>query len=348
MEKVSPIINSVDAKILKIMSEIESVPKRGHSKALDYDYVTERDAIDVVRRGVIKHGLVVYTSVVEHDTGYYDAGGGYSTVLMSYLIVDVITGHERTVKFPGSAMDESDKSIYKAITGSMKYFNLKTFLFGGGDDPEVDSPGIDNGTREVSPTSPAGAVESAKSAPMEYKLDSKPTQYKANKGPATAYKPGVMHIGKITGNKFPEGSKPGSITISLPEGDLKVSYFNTPSVLHGLKNPVGIVAQIMFVEKIVKGVTYKNLDLSNSDCHFALEYENAEDGKENDSQKGSEKALTEKEFYAVIIKANDGKAVAEVMSLSQFNVKSIRDVKPEHFQDFLDCLESQLKRSKRS
>lgn len=154
--------NSVDAKILAVMASIENVPKKGYNIFSKYPYVTERDAIDAVRVGMVENGLVPNPTMLSHDTGWYDKGG-HSTVVMAYRVTDIETGHRRVLVFPGSAKDMHDKAIYKAMTGSMKYFNLKAFLIGGGDDAEADSPDVPHTTTRPNNAPAAAHTPEAKS-----------------------------------------------------------------------------------------------------------------------------------------------------------------------------------------
>lgn len=246
-----PTVNSVDAKIHAIMTEIETVPKHGFNTFSNYKYVTERDAIDAVRRGCVKHGLVVYPSLTEQDTGYFPDKGGWSTVVMEYRIVDIKTGHERVVVFPGSAKDQHDKSIFKSLTGSMKYFNLKTFLIGGEDDAEADSP-LASATPKASAARAIRGLDTGTFTDDHHRPDTSPIT-PDNGGDIHVFKPGELYLGPVLHYRLPGERRPGLIAIATDRGELQVSFpkWGIPPGLEGIgeDDVIGAKVSISFTEK---------------------------------------------------------------------------------------------------
>jgi hypothetical protein len=53
--------------------------------------------------------------------------------------VDSESGERHDCEWAGQGDDGADKGVYKAYTGALKYFLMKTFLIPTGDDPEGDS-----------------------------------------------------------------------------------------------------------------------------------------------------------------------------------------------------------------
>jgi len=127
-------------KIQKITKDISGVPKSGKNVAQNYKYVTESDVLEVVRKACIKHGVIV-TPTMKHIEHKQSIKGTtlLTHIIMSYCISDVDTGAFIVVDIPGTGMDPGDKGVYKALTGSYKYFCLRTFMIPSGDDPERDS-----------------------------------------------------------------------------------------------------------------------------------------------------------------------------------------------------------------
>ena len=128
---------SVYEKYFRVMKKIKRVPKNGRNEFHHYDYVTEADLAEQLRKFFIEEGLIVITSVLdmkkELDTTH---------VKMEFRIVDIETKEEIISVFWGEGMDKGDKGIYKAYTGAEKYFLMKNFLIPTGDDPEKESPEI--------------------------------------------------------------------------------------------------------------------------------------------------------------------------------------------------------------
>ena len=58
-------------------------------------------------------------------------------VRIKYTLHDIDTGFSEVAHFVGEGLDKGDKGIYKAYTGSLKYYLANTFMAATGDDPEV-------------------------------------------------------------------------------------------------------------------------------------------------------------------------------------------------------------------
>jgi hypothetical protein len=116
------------------MAEVGCVPKRGFNDFHKYAYATEADIVEAVRGAMSSRGVVLVPSVrsVVRE-------GTLTTVLMAFQFTDGETGETSTHDWAGTGDDKGDKGLYKAMTGALKYFLLKTFLLPTGDDPEADA-----------------------------------------------------------------------------------------------------------------------------------------------------------------------------------------------------------------
>jgi hypothetical protein len=121
-------------KLAVIMGEIGKVEKKGYNSFHKYHYVTESDLTDVVRDKLSSRGIVIIPSLraVQHEDTL-------TTALMGFTFVDSETGERETCDWAGTGDDKGDKGLYKAYTGSLKYFLMKMFLISQGDDPEADT-----------------------------------------------------------------------------------------------------------------------------------------------------------------------------------------------------------------
>lgn len=133
------------AKLVQILEAVGTVEKKGYNKAQNYNFVRETDLVDKIRPAMAKLGVYLHQSVIEHrlEPLYETRAGGtmyLTTVQVSFTWVDGATGETWPVPgvFPGTGADTGDKGVYKALTGAEKYFLMKTFLIGTGDDPEGD------------------------------------------------------------------------------------------------------------------------------------------------------------------------------------------------------------------
>jgi hypothetical protein len=144
VENAAPKGRPLVRKIASIMAEISRVPKRGRHSGLRYDYVQEADLMDLLRDRMADQGVVIFPSVREHrmvesrdDRGRVQF---LTTVTMEITLIDSESGDQLTTSWIGQGMDAGDKGYYKAYTGAIKYFLLKTFLISTGDEATTPMP----------------------------------------------------------------------------------------------------------------------------------------------------------------------------------------------------------------
>lgn len=145
---------SLHAKLAEIMAEVSRVPKRGRNEFHKYDYATEADIVEAVRGALSSRGISLVPSIKQ-----VLREGTLTTAIMEFQFTDGATGETMTVGWAGTGEDKGDKGLYKAMTGALKYFLLKTFLMPTGDDPEADE-----GT-DKRPALPSARGKSRASAP---------------------------------------------------------------------------------------------------------------------------------------------------------------------------------------
>lgn len=125
---------SLYRKLAEISKEIGRVDKKGYNSFHKYHYVTESDLTDAIRDKLSSRGVLIIPSLesVQHDDTL-------TTASMVFTFVDSETGEKHEAKWAGTGDDKGDKGLYKAYTGSLKYFLMKMFLISQGDDPEGDT-----------------------------------------------------------------------------------------------------------------------------------------------------------------------------------------------------------------
>jgi hypothetical protein len=124
---------SLYPKLAEVMAEIGRVEKRGRNDFHNYDYVTEADLIAEVRDKLAARGVMVLPSVVgdveeREITTARGQSSTISTVRVAFTFVDGESGETHTCEWAGQGDDGGDKGVYKAYTGALKYFLMKTFL----------------------------------------------------------------------------------------------------------------------------------------------------------------------------------------------------------------------------
>ena len=133
---------NVLAKLHKVMGEVDRLEKAGKNQAFNYNYVTEAQVAQLFKKLFTKHKMAfTYDADIVSVEPTPKGGQLITTVRLTYAFHDVETGEKITGVCVGQGADSTDKGVYKAITGAVKYIFLKTFLIPTGDDPEDDSKG---------------------------------------------------------------------------------------------------------------------------------------------------------------------------------------------------------------
>lgn len=142
-------VGGVFLKIAKVMADVETVAKRGHNKAHDYDYAMEADIVDELRPIMAKHKIVMipHQSSERNEIEVSTRSGKASIVRIHHTFgfYDAEDGSAVEIGVWGEGFDSLDKASYKAFTGAEKYALLKIFMVATGDDPEADQS---NGVQE--------------------------------------------------------------------------------------------------------------------------------------------------------------------------------------------------------
>lgn len=124
----------------RVLAEVSTVAKDGRNDFHGYEYATEGALVAHVRSKLAAQGLAIFPSVIGHETAETKNARGktsrLTTVTMAITIVHT-SGQSMATQWIGQGEDAGDKGYYKAYTGAMKYFLMKTFLISTGDDPEA-------------------------------------------------------------------------------------------------------------------------------------------------------------------------------------------------------------------
>jgi len=159
---------SLVAKLAQVMAAVQRIPKRGHNDFHKYDYATEADIAQAIRDELAQRSIAFLPSVesVQREVITNERGkqSGLVTLAMTMTFIDGESGQEITRYWAGHGVDPSDKALYKAITGGVKYFLLKTFMIPTGDDPEQETKAPDAPARQPAKTASKGATAKAKPA----------------------------------------------------------------------------------------------------------------------------------------------------------------------------------------
>ena len=131
------------AKLSKIMEATGYLQKDKKNKFDGYMYLSEQKIKEHFSDLLVEHKVMFLpkeTRVVRSEATTTNTGkpSRLTEVESFYAFVDVETGYEINGMISGQGEDRSDKGIYKAMTGALKYVFINTFLVPAGDDPEND------------------------------------------------------------------------------------------------------------------------------------------------------------------------------------------------------------------
>ena len=121
------------------------VQKRKGKNAFDkYSYFTESQYKELFTRLFADAGLELTANVksVQLYKGSEKQPHG-RIVEVEYTLTDIETGYAETSTIHGDGVDKGDKGLYKAYTGSLKYYLANNFLVATGDDPEVQEKEVE-------------------------------------------------------------------------------------------------------------------------------------------------------------------------------------------------------------
>ena len=143
-------INSLYSKIAAVSTAVGSLETDKRNTQQNYDYISADKVLDRVGSEMAKVSLVIIPALVAEqiDAIPWKQGHRYDCRVDIDMMIADGEGNTETVKWFGRGSDYSvpDKALYKAITSGHKYFLMKLFNIGvGNEDSEHDAPTKSNG-----------------------------------------------------------------------------------------------------------------------------------------------------------------------------------------------------------
>jgi hypothetical protein len=139
--------SSLVKKLADILKSLERLDKNGKNQHFGYKYVTESDLKDAVRTKLGEKSLFITCTPdkaeilalqrVVPKTGEI-VTTNVGILWVEFTIMDGESGEQIKLRAAGELDQEGGKSLYKALTGALKYFLINNFLISSGDDPEAD------------------------------------------------------------------------------------------------------------------------------------------------------------------------------------------------------------------
>ena len=136
-------------RLLNAKKACATIQKRGLNTFNKYTYVKESDIVAVVSEACYDNQLMYSCSyrdaVIERGVTKNGSPNSLCSIWCDLTVIDPMTGQilEKVSAF-GEASDTSDKASFKAQTGAKKYALMGLFCIATSDDPEHDSPLIND------------------------------------------------------------------------------------------------------------------------------------------------------------------------------------------------------------
>ena len=136
-------MKSIHTKLSAILKAVGYIEKTGTNASQGYKYVQAAAVADKIRNEFAERGLTMIPENIEvTDSGLTPSGKqALVTLRITWKITDSESGEFVTFQSVGSGSDSTDKAVYKAMTGALKYALLLGFLIPTGDDPENEKVG---------------------------------------------------------------------------------------------------------------------------------------------------------------------------------------------------------------
>jgi hypothetical protein len=130
-------------KLTEVMKQVGYIQKTGFNKFHKYNYATEADVNEKVRKELAERNVMMIPNVKSCTYREHANRSGnveyITTVEVEFTFMDGDTGETIVFSSFGEGQDAGDKGVYKAITGAQKYALMKAFMIPTGDDPEADT-----------------------------------------------------------------------------------------------------------------------------------------------------------------------------------------------------------------
>lgn len=123
--------------VRNVLKEKGILQRKGANTFDKYSYFSEAQYKELFTDLFAECGLELTASVTEVRMYEGTAKQPFGRlVCVAYSLTDIDTGYSEHSHVYGDGMDKGDKGIYKAYTGSLKYYLANTFMVATGDDPE--------------------------------------------------------------------------------------------------------------------------------------------------------------------------------------------------------------------
>jgi hypothetical protein len=125
-------------KLFAARKEAEAVAKHGVSESGDYSFARYEDVLAEASEKLEEQGILILPEVPEEEL-ILGREGVLAKVVIEYTVIDTEGWGELKRRWVGTGLDKpGDKAVYKATTGTNKYFLANLLGIPFGTDPEAE------------------------------------------------------------------------------------------------------------------------------------------------------------------------------------------------------------------
>lgn len=142
--KFNAMLQQKKSNVRETLKEKGVLQRKGKNDFDKYRYFSEAQYKELFTALLADEGLELSVNVENIQMYEGTAKQPYGRIAsIKYTLTDIDTGFYESAVVPGDGMDKGDKGLYKAYTGSLKYYLANTFMVATGDDPEVPDKSIE-------------------------------------------------------------------------------------------------------------------------------------------------------------------------------------------------------------
>ncbi len=130
---------SLRRKLFLARKAAEAVAKNGHSSDGDYSFARFEDVLEEASKQLEKRDILYVPSMVDEEL-VIGRQGVIAKAVIEYEVTDTKTDESLKIRWAGTGHDvPGDKALFKATTGTEKYFLARLLGIPFGTDPEADA-----------------------------------------------------------------------------------------------------------------------------------------------------------------------------------------------------------------
>lgn len=142
--KFNAMLQQKKSNVRETLKEKGVLQRKGKNDFDKYRYFSEAQYKELFTGLLADEGLELSVNVENIQMYEGTAKQPYGRIAsIKYTLTDIDTGFYESAVVPGDGMDKGDKGLYKAYTGSLKYYLANTFMVATGDDPEVPDKSVE-------------------------------------------------------------------------------------------------------------------------------------------------------------------------------------------------------------